>query len=71
MADIVMFPQEGGTDGGESTSRDDSFLKDEGLDLLAAYRRINDPSVRMSLMQLVKTLAGKAPGGNARDGGDH
>ena len=70
MADIVMFPQDGGTDEDDSTSRNDSFLKDEGLDLLAAYRRINDPSVRMSLMQLVKTLAGKAPAGQGRDGGD-
>ncbi len=70
MADIVMFPQDGGLEEDESTFHNDMFLKDEGLDLLAAYRRIGDPSVRLSVMQLVKTLAGKTLAGKARDGGD-
>ena len=64
MADIVMFPQDSGAGETDSTIRGDSFLKDEGLELLAAYRRITDPCVRMSLMQLVKTLAS-----DERDGG--
>ena len=70
MADIVMFPQDGGMEEDELTFHNDSFLKDEGLDLLAAYRRISDPSVRLSIMQLVKTLAGKTLAGQARDGGE-
>ena len=66
MADIVMFPQDGGVDDNEPTFQSDTFLKDEGLELLAAYRRINDLSVRLSLMQLVKALAA----GKARENGD-
>ncbi len=65
MADIVMFPQDGGMDENEPTFHHDTFLKDEGLELLAAYRRISDPLLRMSLMQLVKALAM----GKAREGG--
>ena len=66
MADIVMFPQDGSVDDIEPTFQSDTFLKDEGLELLAAYRSINDLSVRLSLMQLVKALAA----GKAREGGD-
>ena len=65
MADIVMFPQDGTGEEDQASASGDTFLKDEGLDLLAAYRRISDPSVRMSLMQLVKTLAG-----SVREGGE-
>ncbi len=65
MADIVMFPRDTGSEEDQPPFPGDTFLKDEGLELLAAYRRISDPSVRMSLMQLVKTLAG-----NARENGD-
>ena len=70
MADIVMFPQDGVMEEDGSTSHDDAFLRDEGLDLLAAYRRIDDSSVRLSVMQLVKTLAGNTVAGKTREGGD-
>ena len=60
MADIVMFPQDGTvTEEEAATFEHDTFLRDEGLELLATYRAIKDPSVRASLMQLVKTLAGR------------
>ncbi len=60
MADILTFPQDGGFFDEESAkATEDLFLKDEGLELLAAYRSIQDPAVRASLMQLVKTLAAR------------
>ena len=58
MADILTFPLDGPASEDESMMMEtDTFLKDEGLDLLAAYRAIQDPTVRASVMQLVKTLA--------------
>ena len=64
MADIVSFPQDGRVSSEDyATREDDTFLKDEGLELLAAYRAIQDPSVRSSLMKLVKALAAHASAG--------
>ena len=34
-----------------------AFLKDEGLDFLAACRAIGDPAVRRAIMALLRTLA--------------
>ena len=34
------------------------FLRDEGLDLLAAYRSIEDKETRASLLDLVQRVAG-------------
>ena len=66
MADILTFPHDAGTPEDElSTVENDMFLKDEGLELLAAYRAIRDPSVRSSVMHLVKTLAARGAFGTA------
>ena len=40
------------------------FLRDEGLDLLAAYRLIEDKDTRASLLDLVQRVAGTTIGGD-------
>ena len=35
----------------------ETFLLEEGLDLLASYRSIADPKIRMSLKNLVENVA--------------
>jgi hypothetical protein len=62
MADIVMFPKDDRELKSPQTDMsNDTFLLDEGLDMLAAYRLIRDASVRASLRQLAKTLAESSP----------
>ncbi len=60
MAEIVAFPTETAAafSGEENVDRavEDRFLLEEGLELLADYRAIEDKQVRASLRGLVKAL---------------
>ena len=60
MAEIVAFPTETASafSGEENVDRavEDCFLFEEGLELLADYRAIEDKQVRASLRGLVKAL---------------
>lgn len=68
MAEIVAFPTESATLSDKDTvdrAAEDFFLLDEGLELLADYRAIEDQQVRASLRALVKSLgrrSGRAAG---------
>ena len=60
MAEIVAFPNDiASFCEAESTgkARDDFFLLDEGLELLADFRSIPNEDVRTSLRALVKSMA--------------
>ena len=60
MAEIVAFPTDiASFCEAESTdkARDDFFLLDEGLELLADFRSIPNEDVRTSLRALVKSMA--------------
>ena len=41
----------------EKTALDDDFLVKEGLDVLAAYRRIRDDKLRKALRELIFQIA--------------
>ena len=58
MAEIIDFPSERPDhDPHDTLDREDSFLLEEGLELLANYRAIKDPDVRASIMRLVACLS--------------
>ena len=65
MTDVVQLDAyRGGTcDEGFVIERkslaDDLFLIEEGLDLLAAYKEINDKTVRLNILALVRSLGRK------------
>ena len=58
MADIVAFPTDTAAEA-ERVDRmaEDSFLLDEGLELLADFRTIADSDVRDSLRALIKSMS--------------
>ena len=65
MAEIVAFPTESATLSDKDTVDRAADLLDEGLELLADYRAIEDQQVRASLRALVKSLgrrSGRAAG---------
>lgn len=57
MADIIDFPQEPTPRSSDLDTDGDTFLRDEGLEVLAHYRAIKDPAVRASIMTLLQSLA--------------
>ena len=62
MADIVRFPSDtsAAADVHEADAREipgDRFLLDEGLELLADFRLIQNEDVRASLRKLVNSMA--------------
>ena len=57
MADIINFPNEPTPQSSDPDGDDDTFLRDEGLELLAYYRSIKDTAVRASILTLLQSLA--------------
>ena len=57
MADIIDFPSEPTPQSSDPDGDNDAFLRDEGLELLAYYRSIEDTAVRGSIMTLLQSLA--------------
>ena len=53
LADYLCVPVEPAEDGLDH----ETFLVEEGLDLLAAYRSISDKALRLSLKAMVETMA--------------
>ena len=51
----------------EETALDDDFLVKEGLDVLAAYRRIRDDKLRKALRELIFQIARSNEPRRARD----
>ena len=57
MSELIPF-----LPGGESSDEaaiHDTFLVEEGLALISAYRDISDPALRAALVAVVKILAGQ------------
>ena len=57
--DLVEHPLTGGS--GENTNLKDPLTKRETLELVRAYYRITEPSVRKRIFELVKSLAEPIP----------
>ncbi len=58
MAEIVRFPTDGNVKPEvHGEIEEDMFLIDEGLELLADFRAIDDIEVRTSIRALVKAMA--------------
>ena len=57
MADIIDFPQDPNPQSSESDASEDTFLRDEGLELLAYYRAIKETAVRASILTLLQSLS--------------
>ncbi len=58
MAEIVRFPTDGNVKSEVHVEiEEDMFLIDEGLELLADFRAIDDIEVRTSIRALVKAMA--------------
>ena len=60
--------QGGIAQGEDHCQAEDRFLIDEGLDLLAAYRAINDDGVRHAIRTLVEALAKADPSADKATG---
>ena len=59
MSDIIPFlPNRPDDEGSDLAISHDTFLIEEGLALLSAYRNIQDPEVRAAVVQFIKVLAG-------------
>ena len=54
---------------GEPEASFGRFLLDEGLDLLADYRRIADPAVRAAMRDMVRSVAAASERSSTKDQG--
>ena len=57
MNELIPFVP--GRESSEMAATHDSFLVEEGLALISAYRDIRDPALRAALVAVVKILAGQ------------